>query len=268
MLIASWNVNSVRIRQDRLLHWLKTQQPQVLCLQELKCEDGAFPWQAVQNAGYHCVMLGQKTYNGVAILSREPLKDVVRGLDAALLAVGAQALIPTDDLDPQARFIVGRLGPLRIASVYVPNGGELGSDKYAYKQVFLGKLRRWLQAACAEPGPLVLCGDFNIVPTAADVRHPDVWEDTVLFNPLMTQAFSDLLTCGIEDALRRHESGPGPFSWWDYRNLGFQKNDGLRIDFVLASAALPSQRAWVDRQERKGDKPSDHAPVCVEFAPL
>lgn len=252
MRIATWNINSIRIRTDRLVAWLGKRQPDVLCLQEIKCEDELFPYEAVASLGYHAAVHGQKTYNGVALLSRTPAVDVERGLGDGVD-------------DPQARFIAATIGGVRVASIYVPNGGEVGSDKYAYKLAFLRRLRRWLDGR--QPvDKLVLCGDFNIAPTDADARNPAQWADTVLCTPEVRMALANLLVWGLDDAVRRHRPEPGLYSWWDYRMLGFQKNDGLRIDHLFATAALRSSDAWIDRDERKGQQPSDHVPVGVDFA--
>lgn len=252
MKIVTWNINSIRIRMERLLPWLETHQPDVLCLQELKVEDEAFPLEPFRALGYHCAIHGQKTYNGVAILSKVEPQDVRRGL--------------LDDVaDMQSRLISADIQGVRVMSVYVPNGGTPGSDKYAYKLEFLRRLQAYLRRHHRPAEPLVLCGDFNIAPEARDVRNPEMWEGTVLYNPEMRTVLQDVLSWGLEDAFRRHRSEPGLYSWWDYRMLGFQKNDGLRIDHVFATHALPSRDAFVHRDMRKGDKPSDHVPVGVDF---
>jgi len=252
MRIVTWNVNSVRSRQDRLLRWLTAHQPDVLCLQELKCTDDQFPLAEVQALGYHAALHGQKTYNGVAILSKLPLQDIRLGMEDG-------------DPDSQARLISATVSGVRVVSAYFPNGATPESDKYAYKRAWIARLLAWLQAHYKPDAALVLCGDFNMAPEARDVRNPASWEGSVLYNPEMREAFSQLLGLGFEDAFRRHRTDDGLYSWWDYRMLGFPKNDGLRIDHVLASPHLTSSHAEIDRNERKGDKPSDHAPVFVDF---
>lgn len=254
MKIVTWNVNSIRSRQDRLLAWLAKHQPDVLCLQELKVDDAGFPVAAVEAAGYHALYHGQKTYNGVAVLTRKPAELVAKGLG-------------DEDEDVQARLIDVQIAGMRVLSIYVPNGSEVGSEKYEYKQRWLQRLGAYLEKHCDPAEPLVICGDYNIAPSDLDVRNPTAWDGSVLCDAPMRQAWQDLLAWGLHDAFRHAEPGPGVYSWWDYRNLGFVRNDGLRIDHLLVTAPLLEQvrSASVDRQERKGEKPSDHAPVTVVF---
>ncbi len=254
MKIVTWNVNSVRAREERLVAFLERHRPDVVCLQELKVIDGDFPLQRVRDLGYHAALFGQKTYNGVAILSRSEPEDVQRAL--------------RDDVeDPQARLISVRVDGVRVISVYVPNGGEHGSDKYAYKTAFLKRLKTYLATHHRPDEKLVLCGDINIAPDDIDVARPDEWRGTVLFHPEMTEAFRDLCAWGLHDAFRKCRPEAGLYSWWDYRMLGFPKGNGLRIDHVLVTAPLleTCRAAEVDRNERKGKQPSDHAPVIVEI---
>jgi exodeoxyribonuclease-3 len=255
MRIATWNVNSVKARRERLLAWLARTRPDVACLQELKVEDGAFPHDDVRAAGYHAVVHGQRAYNGVAILSREEATDVQVGL-----ADGVD--------DPQARLLSARVGAVRVLSVYVPNGGEPGSDKFRYKLEWLARLERYLRARCDPAAPLALCGDLNVAPDALDVARPEAWNDTVLCLPEVRAGFARLLAWGLVDCFRAQHPEGGHYSWWDYRMLGFPKNNGLRIDHVVATAPLASRcrAATIDRDERKGTLPSDHAPVVVDFA--
>lgn len=255
MQIVTWNVNSVRARQERLLRWLAEHQPDVLCLQELKAPDDQFPHQAVQALGYHAAVHGQKTYNGVAILARTPPQDVRCGLDDG-------------EDDPQARLISADVAGVRVLCAYVPNGSEPDSEKYVYKKRWLQRLRSYLERHHQPDQPLVLCGDFNIAPEAADAAHPEAWLGTVLYCPEMTAALAQLASWGLQDAFRRVRPEPGLYSWWDYRMLGFQKNDGLRIDHVFATAPLAAlaRDGFMDRLERKGEQPSDHVPVGVDFA--
>ena len=259
MRIATWNVNSVRTRLVRLLDWLRLRQPDVLCLQELKVEDGGFPHAEVQELGYRAVTHGQKTYNGVAIVTKAEVRDVRRGMDDGVE-------------DDQARLIAATVGGLRVVSAYFPNGQEPDSDKYRYKLLWLARLRAWLAQEMASGLPLALCGDFNVATDDRDVANPERWEGGVLYNDEVRLELEKLRGLGLVDALRLKEKAGGIYSWWDYRNLGFPKNDGLRIDYVYLSKALGPRvsAASVDRDQRKpsacpeGTKPSDHAPVLVE----
>lgn len=255
MRVITWNVNSVRARHDRLLGVLQRHQPDVLCLQELKVEDDGFPWDAVREAGYHAAVHGQKTYNGVALLSREPAVDVRRGMNDGVD-------------DPQARLISAQFGEVRVLSAYFPNGGEPSSDKYAYKLAWIARLRAMLVRDFAPDAPLVLAGDFNIAPDDRDAKNPGAWHGTVLCNDEIRQALRDLRSFGLTDSLRLLREEGGVYSWWDYRALGFQKNDGLRIDHLDVTAPLASRvrSVVVDRDERKGKQPSDHAPVILDLA--
>ena len=255
MLVASWNVNSIRAREERLLRWLDTRKPDVLCLQELKVEDKAFPFETLRAAGYHAVAWGQRTYNGVAILARTEPIEVKKGIDDEV-----------DDL--QARLIGARIGSLHVLSAYVPNGGEVGSDKWTYKLEWLKRLRAFLDRHFDPKEPLVLCGDFNVAPEARDVCDPAEWESSVLFHKDARAALQGLIAFGLQDTLRLHTQEAGLYSWWDYRMLGFPKNKGLRIDLILATAAAAKActGASIDRNERKGQLPSDHAPVLAELA--
>ena len=257
MKIMSWNVNSVRVRGARLLALLERHEPDVLCLQELKAEDKGFPFEAVKAAGYHAVIQGQKTYNGVAILSRSEPTDVLRGLDDGVE-------------DPQARLVSARVDGVRVVCVYVPNGGDMSSEKWAYKQAWYARLGQWLGRHCSPDEPLVVCGDFNVAPDERDVKFAESWTETVLFHPSARALLTGITDWGLKDTFRQHNAEGGIFSWWDYRAGAFQKNDGLRIDFVFATHGLAAccTAAGVDRNERKGTKedlPSDHAPVWAEF---
>lgn len=254
MKVATWNVNSVKARKDRLLAFLQREAPDLLCLQELKVQDPAFPRDEIEAAGYHAAVHGQRTYNGVAILARQPLEDVVIGLG--------------DDVDdPQARFIAARGCGVRIVSVYVPNGGG-GDDRLAYKLAWFERLHRWLKRHCDPSEPLLIGGDYNVAPDERDVARPDEWNDTVLCVPEVRAALQRVVDWGLVDCLRAKHPEGGVYSWWDYRMLGFPKNNGLRIDHILATRTLADrcEAARVDRDERKGKLPSDHAPVICEFA--
>jgi exodeoxyribonuclease-3 len=254
MKIATWNVNSVKARKERLLAWLERHEPDVLCLQELKVVDEAFPADAVREAGYHAATHGQKTYNGVAILSREEPTRVRTGMG--------------DDVDdPQARVIAAEVAGLCVVSVYVPNGGAMGSDKYAYKLQWLERFMGYLDRHYTPQAQLLVCGDLNIAPDERDVARPEEWNDTVLCSVEVREAFQKLLGWGLTDCFRLHHEDPGLYSWWDYRQLGFPKNNGLRIDHVLATESVAKRctGSSIDRDERKGKSPSDHAPVIVEL---
>jgi exodeoxyribonuclease-3 len=252
MRIVTWNVNSLKARWDRLLAVLERHEPDVVCLQELKLEDSAFPREALEDRGYHAVAHGQRTYNGVAILSRSAPTE-------------AQVGLPDGVEDPQARFVSARIDGVRVLSCYVPNGSEPSSDKFRYKLEWLDRLIAHVRPGLAEP--LVLCGDLNIAPELRDVARPEQWEGTVLCHPEVRKRFGELLALGLVDCVRLHHEESGLYSWWDYRMLGFAKGNGLRIDHVLASAPMAERcsAAFIDREERKGKLPSDHAPVIADF---
>jgi len=254
MKIATWNVNSIRSRLERLLAWLEKARPDVVCLQELKVTDDAFPAEEIREAGYYAVVHGQKTYNGVAILARAEPTGVERGLDDGVD-------------DPQARLIAAELGGVRVVNVYVPNGQAVGSEKHAYKLAWMQRLRRYLDQRHDPAAPLVLCGDLNVAPDDADVAVPELWAGSVLCDPATRAAFESLRGWGLVDVFRQRHPEGGVYSWWDYRMLAFPKNDGLRIDHILATEPLARRctDAMVDRDQRKGTKPSDHAPVVATF---
>jgi len=253
--IASWNVNSIRVRKERLLRWLERHAPDVLCLQELKAPDEQFPTDEVRAAGYHSAVFGQKTYNGVAILSRLPAEDVGRGLQ-------------DDVADAEARLIEARVAGVRVVCLYVPNGQLVGSEKWEYRQAWMKRLRSYLDRLCDPAEPLVLCGDWNVAPEDRDVCDPAGWAGSVLFHPEARAAFEAIRGWGLTDTFRLHHAEAGRYSWWDYRMLAFPKNQGLRIDHVLASQPLARRctGAGIDRDERKGKQPSDHVPVWADFS--
>jgi exodeoxyribonuclease-3 len=256
--IATWNVNSLKARKDRLLAFLKRHEPDVLCLQELKLDTAAFPLAEVADAGYQALVHGQKTYNGVAILARVPLEQprIGWGVDIG------------DAEDSQARLVSAVVHGIRVLSVYVPNGSEPSSDKYQYKLRWLQHLVHELERHHSAKEPLILCGDLNIAPDDSDVARPDEWRETVLCATEVRSAFQQLIGWGLHDVFRQHHPDGGVFSWWDYRQLSFPKGNGLRIDHLLATTPLArtSQDARIDRDERKGKLPSDHAPVLADFA--
>jgi len=252
MKIITWNVNSVRSRLERLLALLERDKPDVLCLQELKSREEDFPYSPLGDAGYHAAVFGQKTYNGVAILAREEPRSVQCGFR-------------DEDSDPQARMIEVRVGGVRVLCLYVPNGAEVASEKFSYKLEWLRRLRRYLDQSCHPSEPLLLCGDFNIAPDDRDVPDPAKWNDTVLCVPEVRACWSEILGWGLVDLFRLHHDEAGLYTWWDYRRLGFPRNEGLRIDHILGTHSLARRcvSASIDRNERKGQKPSDHATLQV-----
>ncbi len=257
MKVVSWNVNSIRARYDRVLNWLDANEPDVVCLQELKCQDGDFPYDAFSSLGYMCSVYGQKSYNGVAILSFDEPKDVVRGFGDGVD-------------DPQARTIAATIDGVRIVDLYVPNGGKVGSDKWRYKLTWYDRLVRWLGAHCDPTQPLVVCGDFNIAPEDFDVARPDRWRDTAMCAQPGRDALARVVDWGLVDTFRQHHTEGGHYSWWDYRPPGFKGNDGLRIDqiYVTPSLAEACAAAGIDieeREDRPGSKASDHAPIWADF---
>ena len=255
MKLAAWNVNSLNVRLPRLLAWLAEHRPDVICLQETKLEDHKFPVTELETAGYTAHFAGQKTYNGVAILVRH-------GLVARDVTVGISGFE-----DPQQRVLAATVADIRIIDVYVPNGQALDSDKYPYKLAWLKALATMLCAEMATHPALAVLGDFNVAPDNRDVHDPAAWEGQVLVSPLERAALQVLLDVGLKDSFRLFDQPPNTFSWWDYRQLAFPKNRGMRIDLVLLSAALAARctGSRIDRNERKGEKPSDHAPVFVEL---
>lgn len=252
MKIATWNVNSIRARKERLLAWLDDRRPEVLCLQETKVVDEAFPFDDLREHGYQAVAHGQKTYNGVAILSRLPITGALAGLDDG-------------EEDPQARLIAADIAGVRVISAYVPNGKEVGDEKYAYKLAWLARLLAYLRKHSDAEQPLALCGDFNIAPDDRDVWDPDAFQEGILCSAPERQGLQLLLEWGLTDSFRLHHQEGGLYSWWDYRQLAFPKGRGLRIDFVLVTAPLVARctEAVIDRDARKGKQPSDHAPVVA-----
>lgn len=254
MKIASWNVNSLRVRLPQVLDWLVTQQPDVLAVQETKLVDEAFPLAAISEAGYTSAFHGQKTYNGVAFLSKRPPADVVKGM-------------PGWD-DDQRRFIAASYEGLRVVNLYVPNGESVGSDKYRYKLAWLAHLAKVLAAESQHHSRLVVLGDFNIAPDDRDVHDPAVWAGSVLCSEPERSALRQLAALGLQDTFRLFDQPEKIFSWWDYRMAGFRRNLGLRIDLILASTELAAvcRSCGVDKAPRGLERPSDHAPVVAEFS--
>lgn len=237
-----------------MLRWLAEAKPDVVCLQETKCTDEQFPELALRAAGYHSAFHGQKSYNGVAILSRSALENV-------------QASLCDEEDDPQARVLAATIGSVRVYSVYVPNGQAVGSPAYDYKMKWFGRLEKCLRERERLDQPLAVCGDFNVAPKDEDVYDPELWRGAIMCSEGERAAFEQLCKVGLTDTLRIHHPETGLFSWWDYRMLAFPKNRGLRIDAILASTWLAQHcvAAGIDREMRKGTEPSDHAPVWAEF---
>jgi exodeoxyribonuclease-3 len=253
MKIATWNVNSLKVRLPHLLRWLQDNPVDVLCLQETKLTDDKFPVAEISSAGYQVVFSGQKTYNGVAILARHPITDVVKNNPRFA--------------DEQQRILAARVAGMRIICAYVPNGQAVGTDKYAYKLAWLAGLREWLaeeMTAHAEGG-LAIVGDYNIAPEDRDVHDPLAWAGQVLCSDKERAALTALVDLGLTDSFRMFEQADKSFSWWDYRMLGYQKNKGLRIDHILLSEVLSKRctACAIDRVPRKWEQPSDHAPVIA-----
>lgn len=254
MKIATWNVNSLTVRLPHVLEWLAANEPDVLVLQEIKQTTDAFQQEAFREAGYHAVANGQKTYNGVAVISRTEISEPVTEL-------------PNFD-DLQRRVLACTIDGVRVINLYVPNGQSLDSDKYIYKLNWLASLHEFLAAQLAEYPRLAVLGDFNIAPRDEDVYDPAKWVDDVLCSPKERAALQSLLNLGLVDVFRQFEQPEKSFSWWDYRAAGFRRNAGLRIDLILASEMLSKacKASYIDKEPRAWDRPSDHTPVIAEFS--
>jgi exodeoxyribonuclease III len=254
MRLATWNVNSLKVRLPQVLGWLKLHQPDVLCLQETKLEDANFPAQDIQASGYQVLFSGQKTYNGVAILSK-------------LSAAEAVTAIPGFD-DPQKRVLAATIDGVRVVCLYVPNGQSLDSDKYRYKLAWLDAVTAWLKSELSAFPRLAVAGDFNIAPDDRDVHDPKAWEGQVLVSAPERNAFQNLIGAGFKDAFRLFEQPERSFTWWDYRMNAFRRKMGLRIDHIILSQPLVSgcSACNIDMEPRKSERPSDHAPVWAELA--
>jgi exodeoxyribonuclease III len=258
MRVATWNVNSLRARLDHLAGWLGRTNPDVVCLQETKVEDEKFPADLVREQGYEPIWFGQRTYNGVALLVRFGLRaeDVQRNLSS-------------DGEDAQRRFLAATIDGVRVASIYVPNGGEVGSESFTYKLDFLERVRAELESRCSPEGALVLLGDYNVAPEPIDVFNPVRFEGSVLFHPEERKRFAALLSWGLVDLFRaKHPDLEKAYTWWDYRAGMYRKNQGLRIDHALGTRAVADRLISidVDRSTRDLERPSDHAPVVLEIA--
>jgi exodeoxyribonuclease III len=252
MRIVSWNINSLRKRQDRLFAWLEATKPDIVCLQETKCPDELFPALALQAVGYRSAYHGEKSYNGVAILAKSDLHDI-------------RPSLCDEVVDPQARVIAGMIGHVRVFSIYAPNGQAIGSPAYQYKLHWYHRLRN--RIAKEKSTEVVVCGDFNVAPEDVDVYDPDLWRGAIMCSDGERAGFRELWKIGLHDTLRIHHKEGELFTWWDYQMRAFEKNRGLRIDAILASEELAKKciAAGIDRKMRKGKEPSDHAPVWAEF---
>ena len=255
MKLATWNINSIRARNDRVFAWLEREQPDVLCLQETKVEDEGFPVDAFRKAGYEVAIHGQRSYNGVAIASRRPLEDVTRGF-----ADGHD--------DNEARVITARIAGVRVVCIYVPNGQELASDKYTYKLAWFDRLRLYLERTAKPTDALLVCGDMNVTPDDRDVWSPEKWKDQIHCSAPERAALAAVLGFGLVDLFRLHHGDAKVYSWWDYRGVSFFKDQGLRIDHIFATAPVAQRctACTIDRTARKGQDASDHAPVIATLA--
>ena len=251
--VATWNVNSLRVRLPQLLNWLAVEQPDLLGLQETKVTDVDFPRTDLESLGYVVTFAGQKSYNGVALISRQAASDVLVDIPGFTT--------------PERRVLAATIGKVRMINLYVPNGSELSSDKYDFKLRWLDALLGWLKQEISTHEYLVVVGDFNIAPEERDVHDPEVWKDTVLFSAAVRALFQSLVDVGLCDTFRLHSQESGHYSWWDYRMAAFRRNLGLRIDHILASPALYTTctACRIDKVPRKWERPSDHAPVIAEF---
>ena len=258
MIVASWNINSVRLRLPLLLDYLKEQAPDVLCLQELKCTDEQFPRQEIEDAGYNALVHGQKSWNGVAILSKRPIEEMQRGLP------GAE--------DEQSRYLealtqdeAGAI--MRVASIYLPNGNPVGTEKTTYKWAWMDRLKAHAHDLLALEEPLVLAGDYNVIPAPEDAKHPEAWTGDALFLPDTRKRFRTLVNLGFTDALRACSDAAGLYTFWDYQAGAWQRNNGIRIDHLLLSpqAADRLDSVAIDKEMRSKEKPSDHVPIRAMF---
>ncbi|MEW6209581.1 MAG: exodeoxyribonuclease III [Acidobacteriota bacterium] len=254
MKLATWNVNSIAARLPLVLKWIAEEKPDALCLQEIKCIDEKFPREAFASIGYNVETFGQPTYNGVAILSLAQCEAVQRGF-------------PDDAQNAQSRLIAATINGVRVINVYVPNGGEVSSDKYAFKLDWMKRLRGFLDSHHSKDEMVLICGDFNVAPEDIDVHDPELWRGQVLFSDPERAALEEISRWGLVDAFRLHNEEGKQFSWWDYRAAAFRRNAGLRIDHILVTAPLAARctAARIDKEPRRWERPSDHAPVIAEF---
>lgn len=253
MKIATWNVNSMNVRQPHVVEWLQAHEPDVLVLQELKQITEKFPVDDIKAIGYHSIASGQKTYNGVAVISKTPATEPITDF-------------PDLD-DPQRRILASTIADVRIVNLYVPNGAQVGSEKYRYKLGWLAALRNFLELELRRHKKLVVLGDFNIAPADEDVYDPQKWGEAILCSPPERKALAQLMDLGLTDVFRKFDQPEQAFSWWDYRAAGFRRNAGLRIDLILGNAAMTEccTASYIDKEPRTWERPSDHAPVVAEF---
>jgi exodeoxyribonuclease-3 len=254
MKIATWNVNSITARLTLALQWLEQAKPDVLCMQETKCTDDKFPADAFAELGYASESFGQKTYNGVAIVSRRPIEEVRRGF-------------PEDEEGAHSRLISARVGDITIINVYIPNGSTVGSEKYIFKLNWMNRLRLLLKNSYDNKEDVLICGDFNVAPEDKDVHDPVAWKGSVLVSPKERSSLEKIKEWGFVDAFRLKTDTPGHYSWWDYRQGAFRRNDGLRIDHIWVTKSLAERckKVWIDTEPRTWERPSDHTPVVAEF---
>lgn len=258
MKIASWNVNSVRARLETVTNWFKQASPDIACLQEIKCVDEQFPAEPFEAMGYNVATHGQKSYNGVAVLSKLPFEEILPRL-------------PGDEDDEQARYLEAVVsapsGPVRVASIYLPNGNPVATEKFTYKLGWMDRLRAHAELLLTYEEPLVLAGDYNVIPTDDDVHDPDAWRGDALFQPEVLARFNGLLNLGFIDALRAGRSEAGLYTFWDYQRGAWPKNHGIRIDHLLLSPEATDRllTCEIDKDPRAWDKPSDHTPIWVEL---
>ena len=260
MRIATWNVNSVNARLERVLEWFESASPDVAVLQEIKCLDEKFPTEAFERLGYNVAVHGQKTYNGVALLSKAPLEDVRRGLP----------FLHDDEVDEQSRYIEAVIGaptPFRMVGIYLPNGNPIGTEKFDYKLAWMRRLHAHAQGLLALEEPLVIAGDYNVIPEVEDVANPEAWLGDALFQPESRGAFRALKNLGLTDAYMQADGAPGGYTFWDYQAGAWPRNLGIRIDHLLLSPQAADKLAGVTihRDERDKEKPSDHVPVVAEL---
>lgn len=255
MKLVTWNINSIRARTQRLLAWLERERPDVVCLQETKIKNPGFPLEPLRAAGYEVAMYGQRSYNGVAILSTSSLADVTRGFG--------------DEVeDAEARVIAATTHGVRVVCLYVPNGQDLASEKYPYKLAWFGRLRAYLDRTAKPTDDLVVCGDMNVTADDGDVWSPEAWKDQIHCSPAERDALAQVRAFGLTDVFRVHTPAGRVYSWWDYRGVSFFKDQGLRIDHILTSASMTARctACTIDRAARKGQDASDHAPVVAIFS--
>ena len=251
--IATWNVNSLNVRLPHVLAWLDTAEPDILAIQETKLSDDKFPVEAIKDAGYECVFAGQKTYNGVCIISRQPASDVVTDIDGLD--------------DPQRRILAATIDGIRVINLYVVNGSEVGSEKYAYKMHWLEQVTAFIAAEMKRHEKLIVLGDFNIAPEDRDVHDPELWQGRILCSEPERKALKKILGLGLADTFRLFEQPDNSWTWWDYRMASFRRDLGLRIDLVLASRSMNAvcTSAYIDVEPRRQERPSDHTPAIAEF---